>query len=139
MAALSDAPDAFGATLAETLAATDDEWRMRLAHRVHFVAVDDGGAVVGTIGVFPSDERAGCSQVVSMWVAPEARGRGVGDALLDAALQAANGGQVHLWVSEGNNHAERLYARHGFARTGAVQPVRAEDPDRLEFEMAKSA
>jgi hypothetical protein len=39
-----------------------------------------------------------------------------------------------LWVTDGNAGAERLYARHGFTRTGAAQDVR---PGHLEYEMAR--
>jgi hypothetical protein len=37
-----------------------------------------------------------------------------------------------LWVTEGNTHAEALYERHGFVRTGD-----AIDHPRREFEMSK--
>lgn len=39
-----------------------------------------------------------------------------------------------LWVTDGNNNAERLYERNGFARTGAQQDVR---PGHLEYEMSR--
>jgi ribosomal protein S18 acetylase RimI-like enzyme len=44
---------------------------------------------------------------------------------------------VRLWVGQGNRPAQQLYERHGFHRTGLVQPVRADDPDdpRMEQEM----
>ena len=53
---------------------------------------------------------------------------------------AASGGHeaVTLWVSVGNDRAEALYARHGFVRTGATQPIRDEDPSRLELEMVRA-
>ena len=74
-----------------------------------------------------------------MWVDPDWRGRGVGGVLVPAVLRwARRAGYpvVRLWVTVENATAQRLYARHGFRLTGAVQPVRAEDPDHLEQEMA---
>jgi len=47
---------------------------------------------------------------------------------------------VSLWVSEGNEPAEILYARHGFARSGRTQPIDEDNAGRgLEFEMRLSA
>jgi RimJ/RimL family protein N-acetyltransferase len=42
--------------------------------------------------------------------------------------------EVALWVVEGNERAERAYARYGFTRTGGSQPVPGR-PDELEHEM----
>ena len=146
IAALTDAPEAFGSTLARELGFTEDVWRGRLrddAQRGYsqFVATLDEN-VAGTIGLIRSGERSDVAEMVSMWVAPEARGRGIGDllvaTLVDTARDEGYRG-VDLWVAEGNGYAERLYARHGFVRTGVVQPIRDDEPDRLEFAMALRA
>jgi ribosomal protein S18 acetylase RimI-like enzyme len=111
-----------------------------LERRPQFVAAH-ADAAVGTIGLVWSDARREVAEIVSMWVAPHARGHGVGDRLVRAAIDSAREAgcsEVSLWVAEGNGYAERLYARHGFVRTGAVQPIRADEPDRLEFQMALS-
>lgn len=124
LAALADAPDAFGSTLGREQAFTEDRWRERLTRHCQFVAEDDDGAC-GLIGILPAGP--GVAELVSMWVSPAARGRGAGDLLVREALRWAHdhdSPQVLLWVAEGNDHAERLYARHGFQRTGRVQPVR---------------
>jgi GNAT superfamily N-acetyltransferase len=52
-----------------------------------------------------------------MWVAPFARGRGVGDALVDEVVQWAakhDAPRLILRVVTGNERAGALYARHGF-------------------------
>ena len=75
-----------------------------------------------------------------MWVHPEWRGHGVGDLLVRAVIDWATAGRyraLDLWVSVGNDPAEVLYDRHGFVRTGATQPIREEDPTRLELEMVR--
>ncbi|MFB7631920.1 GNAT family N-acetyltransferase [Streptomyces sp. NPDC056149] len=138
LAALADAPDAFGSTLEREQAFTEEKWRERLAGRDQFLA-EDSGQAYGLIGIVPTGPRT--ADLVSMWVAPAARGRGVADLLVGEALRAADAGGiacVELWVTQGNDRAERLYARHGFHRTGRVQPVR-EGESRLEFAMKRRA
>jgi ribosomal protein S18 acetylase RimI-like enzyme len=143
IAALTDAPEAFGSTLARELAFSEDVWRSRLrddAGRGYAQLVATFGEnVAGTIGLIRSDSHVDIAEMVSTWVAPEARGRGIGDLLVATLVATARDEgyrSVHLWVAEGNDYAERLYARHGFVRMGVVQPIRAEEPDRLEFAMA---
>lgn len=132
--ALADSPEAFGSTLQVEQARTEQEWRTYLSGREQFVAVE-GGDVVGTIGLRPPHDTPGVAHIVSMWVAPTQRGRGVGDALVQAAMAAAAAQgwrEIHLWVALGNIHAERLYARHGFRATRQVQEIVAGDPERME-------
>ncbi|MFG2285545.1 GNAT family N-acetyltransferase [Streptomyces sp. NPDC048595] len=138
LAALADAPGAFGSTLAREQAFAEGDWRERLTHRSQFLAEDDGGAC-GLIGIVPTDP--GAAELVSLWVAPAARGRGAGDLLVREALRWANDRgrpRVRLWVTEGNAPAEHLYTRHGFRRTGRTQPVRPGSSDR-EFAMLRPA
>jgi ribosomal protein S18 acetylase RimI-like enzyme len=62
--------------------------------------------------------------VVAMYVAPEAGGRGVGRALMDALLAHARSeglASLVLTVTEGNEAARRLYERMGF-RSFGVEP-----------------
>lgn len=139
LAALGDSPEAFASTLSVEESRSEDEWRGRLGQRVQLLASRQG-QVVGTIGLVRADGEA-IGEVISMWVAPSARGSGVGDALLQAAIEAARVegySAVELWVANGNSHAEGLYARHGFARTGQVQPIRRGEPERTEFEMTRA-
>ena len=54
-----------------------------------------------------------------LYVVPEARGRGVGAALLRAGIELARGdgcSAVDLEVDEAQARASRLYAREGFSR-----------------------
>jgi ribosomal protein S18 acetylase RimI-like enzyme len=92
---------------------------------------------VGTVGARPEGKSE--TELVSMWVAPRARRTGVADRLVAAVIEEARARgsvSVVLWVSEGNEPAERLFARHGFVRTGRIQPIDDDDPARgTEFEM----
>ena len=80
-------------------------------------------------------------ELVSLWVAPLRRGTGVADLLVDAVIEEARDRgcpTVVAWITEGNEAAERLYSRHGFGRTGRVQPVDPDDSARgVEFEIRK--
>lgn len=136
LAALVDAPHAFGSTLEGELARAEADWRHRLRRRVLFAAWVDG-APVGTAGYLREADGA---ELISMWVDPRHRGRGVGDDLVRAVVAWSERKRcdvLRLWVSEGNRPAERLYARHGFVRTGEVQPIGGRDLGRLEFAMAR--
>lgn len=135
--ALADAPTAFGTTLAEALAFNDDRWRERArgaATSRQFLAFADREAV-GIAGLF--DEGDGSAQVVSVWVRPEHRGRGVARALTAAAIDfaiAAGIARVTLWVTDGNAPARALYEGLGFRSTGQHQPLPS-DPSLEEHQM----
>ena len=117
LAALADAPEAFGSKLADWTGDgdTEERWRARLDEvPVNLVARLDGEPA----GIVSLTEDA---ELISMWVAPRARGRGVGDALIDALLdQARERGlsRVVLAVRLHNDHARRAYERAGFAEDG---------------------
>ena len=66
------------------------------------------------------------THVVALWVAPQARRRGVGRALLGAVEREALGAgaeTLSLWVREDNTVALRLYGALGYAATGERHPV----------------
>lgn len=136
LTALKEAPYAFGATWENEKDKSELDWRDAVKSRARFVAELDG-QVVGMAAVGES----GCSRaasLTSLWVDPQARGEGVGSSLVLAAIAWATDAGHHqllLWVTDGNSHAERLYERHGFRRTGDTQQVRLGE-DRLEFEMS---
>jgi [ribosomal protein S18]-alanine N-acetyltransferase len=61
------------------------------------------------------------AEILTIALAPEARGRGHAGALLSRHLDALSRRgvrQVHLEVEEGNAPAAALYRRHGFRETG---------------------
>jgi len=140
LAALRDAPDAFGSTYAEQAAFTREQWLGRIAGNSTFLAYLDGGGTdpVGLAGGY--QEEPGVIELVSMWVGPEARGHGVGEALIDAvadwAATITNAVTLHLWVTENNKPAVRLYERCGFIPTGERQPLPS-NPALTEIAMSR--
>jgi ribosomal protein S18 acetylase RimI-like enzyme len=114
--ALADTPEAFGSTLAEWQAATEDRWRLRLSEvSFNVVAVVDAVTVGQVSGTHPDVD--GHVELISLWVAPSARGLGVGDALVTAVIDEAHraGARlVKLSVRRSNASAIALYERAGF-------------------------
>ncbi len=127
LAALRDAPDAFASTNAEQAAFEEADWRQRIARGGTFLAFVPEAAAsepVGLVGGY--DYGPGIVELISMFVRPRARGRGVGEALIAAVLdwaRARNATSVHLWVTETNKPARLLYERCGFSLTGERQPL----------------
>jgi ribosomal protein S18 acetylase RimI-like enzyme len=141
--ALADAPSAFSSTLAEARLRSDRQWRdwtARLAAGVAtigFVA-DDGEALHGLVVGYERTEQPERVALVSLWVAPESRGRGLGSALVERVVEWAEdrgADAVTLWVNEENAAAVGLYERAGFTATGARQPF-ASAPEVAELEFA---
>jgi GNAT superfamily N-acetyltransferase len=136
LAALLEAPYAFGSTYALEVAADEESWRRRLVEWARFVAEVDG-EVAGTVGG-GAGELARTVAMTALWVEPRFRRHGVGGALVDAVVDwAVSQGctKVLLWVTEVNKVAERLYEHHGFARTGRVDQTRPGEA-AVEYEMA---
>lgn len=139
LASLSDAPAAFWATLADESGFDEPRWTSFLRAAAWFVAVHESERV-GIAGALRRPEAPDEPELIGMWVAPTARGNGVGTALLDAlcASAAVEGAHaVALWVVDGNDDAYRVYARHGFQETGERAPL-PHDPSRIEIRMRKT-
>ena len=84
----------------------------------HYLVALLGGTVVGYAGLCDYPDEA---FVQTLGVSPGLQGQGVGARLLTALLDEAvrrRQRTVSLEVRVDNDPAQRLYARHGFARTG---------------------
>lgn len=140
LAALAEAPHAFGSTLAREQAFEEHDWRARLTNgSLAIYALVDGERAALAGGLQPSIDHGDrtAAWLVSMWTHPSSRGRGVGAALVERVIEWARAErfpELRLWVSEGNDDAELLYVRLGFSRTGVLRPIREGEP-RLEAEM----
>lgn len=128
---LLDAPEAFMSTYAEEAAKPVTFWQDVVSATAQhergnlWVAEVDGVAVGQAFGRLDPD---GASvHAFAMWVAPDARGKGVGRLLLEAILawgRDAGATLADLWVTEGNEVAEELYRSAGFEPAGERERLR---------------
>ncbi len=135
LAALADAPGAFGTTLHEASRRTQAEWEACLLDRVNFVAFD-GARPMGLVSGVDTSE-PGRAELISMWVAPTHRRRAVGERLVREVVawaRAQGYRRLTLTVVDDNDAARVLYERMGFAPTGATLPY-PNDPARWEIEL----
>jgi GNAT superfamily N-acetyltransferase len=135
---LLDSPDAFGSTYGEESSQTERAWRDWAAGRWRggvaavFAGRAEDGTPVGTATGAEYDVEPGVGYVYAMWVAPAARGAGVGRALLDTVETWARGrgcGSLALTVTETNAVARAFYDTVGFVESGERSPLR--DGSRL--------
>jgi GNAT superfamily N-acetyltransferase len=129
---LTDAPLAFGETLAEVQARSDAAWQQLAASLAGtatacaFLAEDALG-VCGFVGGDAAFAEAPPGTVVAgrLWVAPRQRGKGLGRALMDAVTkwaEARGADQLALGVTEMNTDVLKFYAHLGYADTGLRFP-----------------
>ena len=126
LAALQDAPTAFGVSYATAAAYTDAQWRERAAgpHPLFLLAFRDGEAI-GMIGGGVS-AATGEYNLIAMWVKPEHRGS-VAAAQLVEAIKASAAAKGHtrivLDVAPENARAAAFYRRQEFVFLPEWEPL----------------
>lgn len=129
---LADAPGAFGSSLAAEEAWAHELWMARLnaasvSGRDCPLLAEADGAMLGLLWAKCDANDAGVVNLFQMWVAPEARGRGVAAALVDEAVawsRSIGARLVRLGVVCDNRAAIQLYTVKGFRDTGTPAPIR---------------
>ncbi|WP_150307624.1 GNAT family N-acetyltransferase [Planctomonas psychrotolerans] len=135
---LADTPLAYLETRETAEARAESEWRQRagrneLLGNAAFAAVDvSSGRWRGSMNCFVREDAA---HLVSVYVAPDSRGRahGVTDALLDAVIEWSRAQGVDslvLEVHERNARAAAYYERRGFRATGRYTPYALNTAER---------
>lgn len=117
LAALLDAPTAFGASHASAARFSDADWQQRAIptpQRTFFLAFDAEQAIGLAAQVVAGD---GECHLIAMWVHPEYRGLDVARQLVDAVKQCAVGNghpRLVLGVAPENARAAAFYRKQGF-------------------------
>lgn len=125
--ALADAPAAFGSRHADWAEAPEDRWRARLTEVPLNLVARVGGRPVGMAsGVVVGGE----VELISMYVAPPARGTGLAQALAERVVGwgAAQGLGTFLMVRSDNSTAIAAYARAGFSDEGVPHDWPDDEP-----------
>jgi len=126
LAALQDAPTAFGLSYATAAAYSEQQWRDRASPQTQpqFLVAMEQDQAIGLIGdaISPSGEY----NLIAMWVHPKRRSMGIAGRLVNAIqTRAIERGhwRIVLSVSPDNAHAVDLYRRHGFTFLPEWEPL----------------
>lgn len=117
LAALLDAPTAFGASHASAAGFSDADWQqraIRTPQRTFFLAFD-GEQPIGLAAQVVAGN--GECHLMAMWVHPAYRGLDVAQGLVDAVKQCAVGNghaRLVLDVAQENTRAAAFYQKQGF-------------------------
>jgi ribosomal protein S18 acetylase RimI-like enzyme len=135
LAALRDAPTAFGVSHQAASADSDDRWRQRASPSglPEFWLALDGATAVGLVGA--GVDQQGRYNLIAMWVAPEQRGSQAARRLVDAvkARAVARGhARVVLDVSPDNGRAAGFYQREGFVFLDEWEPLASHPEIRVQ-------
>ena len=86
----------------------------------NLLVAKDGEHVVGFVGYGDcrNDDMKNAGEVFAIYVLSEYYGKGVGRALMDAALDLLPQDRVAVWVLQGNKRAIRFYEKCGFRSDG---------------------
>ena len=148
---LADTPMAYVESRDSARRQTDTQWQERAAAMAGDSSVtlvadtgSDGGPLSGLMRVVVKDpqqpDRPLQAVLISVYVAPQHRGLGLADELLDQACAAAreelDAAILELGVHQDNARALAFYARHGFTPTGASKPY-PQDTSKRELIMER--
>lgn len=135
---LRDEPQAFGSTLAREEAFTTERWLERVRRPYNVIAME-ANKPVGTMGAYVSEDEPTIANIIGVFVASEARGKGVGAKLLNEVLsrikQNVNIKTVALTVNKEQLPAVSLYEKFGFEITGEEKNLMGDGQEHEEYRM----
>ncbi len=123
--AVQNSPQSFLATVQETLAEKDSEWESKINNM--FFAVSETDELVGMAGCYRDSKQKlnHVANIVSVYVTPSYRGKGVGRKLLEAVIAHAKNSpgvtKLQLGVITTQVEAYTLYTSLGFQNVGTLK------------------
>lgn len=97
---------------------TDDLYALFRRHGSMYWIAEEHGTILGGCGIFPTEGLpAGCSELVKFYVSADARGKGIGNALMQKSIEWAKDfgySQIYLESFPELNKAVSMYERSGF-------------------------
>ncbi|AWT44169.1 MULTISPECIES: GNAT family N-acetyltransferase [Streptomyces] len=117
-----------GSATFETAAPTWEEFDAAKLPQHRYVALDDSGRVLGWVAVVPVSDRCAYAGVVehSVYVHPDARGHGIGAALLHELIrstEAAGIWTIQSGIFPENTSSLALHQRAGFRVIGTRERI----------------
>jgi len=140
--ALKEETKAFVSRYEDQVKHTDEQWQNRLATGKHMLFAKLGGQLVGMmVGYVPDpDKDKTVADIVSVYVVPEARGKGISKKLLETLLKELKEDGVtkaNLTVNKDQLPAVHLYQSFGFFITGEEEGILGDGLKHTELLMSK--
>ena len=102
----------------------------------HYNLAESDGVVCGLVWCKLSDRETGLAEIFQMWVNPKHRGIGVGEKLLQAAIECARNHsmeRIGLEVTATNSAAAAFYQSQGFQQVGEIELTNVASEDTHAF------
>jgi ribosomal protein S18 acetylase RimI-like enzyme len=140
IAALTEAPYAFGAKLSDVMAEPLDAFQTTASRHASsdistsFIAFA-GDIAIGTVGAFVEQQAPYRAFICALWLHPEKRGSSIASELVGTAcswLRQRSGPEVFAWIADANARTLTFYRRLGFSATSDRQPLPS-NPDEYEI------
>lgn len=140
LAALQQSPEAFGSRYDDWVNASEVAWRRRLSDGPMFVIASVAGEPCG-LAAGHIDDASGQRFLISLWVRPSCRRKGVAEALIGAVAQWAKVESDHLYlnVRVDNDAARSLYEKLGFLVVGPAPHEEDEPPELVMRKRTRKA
>jgi ribosomal protein S18 acetylase RimI-like enzyme len=137
-------PQAFGSSFQKNLLIPEEVWKERAQAAYEGIYAwkyyaQENSTLIGSVGASLSKEHPSVAIVFGVYVAPPARGKGIGaklmEALIDAIKQNKDIKRITLTVNKNQTSAVSLYERCGFVITGEIEGQMGDGKVYKEYEM----